>query len=167
MREFFRSWRRKVGVVTLGLACVFMVGWVRSLTRTDEIIVPGRLLRGSTARYLVFSSSRGIGLEKQWSNNVGADYSLPEGSYQSYPHALDHHIGGNRDSGDPIFDVRISLVGFVFEDGHSKHNGKARGWYVPYWSIVLHLTLVSAFLLLSKPRKLVPKNAAALCDNNE
>ena len=31
MMEFFRGWRRKVGVVTLAMACVFMVGWVRSL----------------------------------------------------------------------------------------------------------------------------------------
>ncbi|WP_397569543.1 hypothetical protein [Schlesneria sp. T3-172] len=27
---FFRGWRRKLGLLTLVMACVFMVGWVRS-----------------------------------------------------------------------------------------------------------------------------------------
>ena len=30
MREFFKPWRRKIGVVTLVMACVLMAGWVRS-----------------------------------------------------------------------------------------------------------------------------------------
>ena len=31
----FRGWRRKLGLVTLVMASLFMVGWVRSLTTTD------------------------------------------------------------------------------------------------------------------------------------
>jgi len=30
MGEFFKGWRRKTGVVTLVMACVFTGGWVRS-----------------------------------------------------------------------------------------------------------------------------------------
>jgi hypothetical protein len=37
MREFFRGWRRKVGCVTLLLACMFTTCWVRSLTKWDEV----------------------------------------------------------------------------------------------------------------------------------
>ena len=35
MRDFFKPWRRKAGVVTLGMACVFMAGWVRAGVAMD------------------------------------------------------------------------------------------------------------------------------------
>jgi len=35
MGEFFKGWRRKTGVVTLVMACVFMSAWVRSQTTID------------------------------------------------------------------------------------------------------------------------------------
>jgi len=37
MKEFFQGWRRKIGVVTLVMALVFMAGWVRSLVVEDEL----------------------------------------------------------------------------------------------------------------------------------
>ena len=38
MNEVFRGWKRKVGVVTLVLACVFMGLWLRSFTTTNDQI---------------------------------------------------------------------------------------------------------------------------------
>ena len=35
MSSFFRGWRRKIGVVTLLMACVFMAGWTRSMVADD------------------------------------------------------------------------------------------------------------------------------------
>ena len=40
MGEFFKGWRRKVGVVTLAMALVFMGGWVRSLVIDDFMEFP-------------------------------------------------------------------------------------------------------------------------------
>src|SRR4051794_19488286 len=37
MRDFFKGWRRKLGCVTLVMACVFMAGWVRSIGISDWI----------------------------------------------------------------------------------------------------------------------------------
>jgi hypothetical protein len=37
MRDFFRGWKRKLGVVTLGLACLFAAGWVKSYSAQDII----------------------------------------------------------------------------------------------------------------------------------
>jgi len=37
MGEFFKGWRRKAGCVTLVLACVMAVGWVRSQHFSDFI----------------------------------------------------------------------------------------------------------------------------------
>jgi len=39
MREFFRGWRRKIGVATLLMALVLMGGWVRSLYVVDTVTV--------------------------------------------------------------------------------------------------------------------------------
>ena len=38
MREFFKEWRRKVGLLTLLMACVFMAGWVRSHVIQDQFL---------------------------------------------------------------------------------------------------------------------------------
>ena len=40
MHDFFKPWRRKFGVVTLRLACAFMAGWVRNLTKLDLLFLP-------------------------------------------------------------------------------------------------------------------------------
>ena len=37
MKDFFRGWRRKAGCVTLVMACVFMAGWIRTLTTYEEL----------------------------------------------------------------------------------------------------------------------------------
>ena len=39
MRSFFKGWRRKTGVVTLVMACVFAGEWMRSYERHDRVIV--------------------------------------------------------------------------------------------------------------------------------
>jgi len=40
MGEFIKPWRRKFGVLTLMMACMFAAGWVRSLTLFDYITFP-------------------------------------------------------------------------------------------------------------------------------
>ena len=37
MGEFFKGWRRKVGVLTLVMACMFMAVWIRSSLVIDKI----------------------------------------------------------------------------------------------------------------------------------
>ena len=40
MLGYFKPWRRKIGVVTLGLACAFAGGWVRCQTHEDHLSLP-------------------------------------------------------------------------------------------------------------------------------
>ncbi len=40
MREFFRGWRRKVGCVTLVMACGLMGLWIRSGLMAEEFETP-------------------------------------------------------------------------------------------------------------------------------
>jgi len=38
MGDVFKGWRRKVGIVTLGLACAFAAGWVQSIGRPNQTV---------------------------------------------------------------------------------------------------------------------------------
>jgi hypothetical protein len=42
MHDFVKGWKRKVGVVTLVMACVLTAAWVRSLTVMDTVWIPAR-----------------------------------------------------------------------------------------------------------------------------
>ena len=67
MREFFRGWKRKLGVVSLVMACVFMAGWVRSSLLTDRfaIITPAQ------CGFVIFS------LDHHFVLGTAVDPSLP------------------------------------------------------------------------------------------
>lgn len=115
MRELFRGWKRKLGVVTLLLACVSTAGWVRSFYSKDSIV---------TIRTPNLPDRRGY-LSAGWisseQGNIERVTSLAVGR-----------------GGKP-------MIGTAY-----------RNWSVPYWSIVLPLTLVSTDLLFSKPRQTPP-----------
>ena len=145
MREFFSGWRRKVGVVTLLVACVFMAGWVKSILAIDIAVIP----LGVYSAVTVFSEDQLFGVQYQFE---------PLGLHRTtrlswVSHATEHHISKN------LFpDARLTwhyrLWGFgCAEYPDIRANGsRLIFWLIPYWSIVLPLTLVSAFLLLSKPK---------------
>src|SRR5262245_25775563 len=71
MREFFKGWKRKLGVVTLGLACAFAAGWVRSYSEFDKIEALGIWVM-SVEGYFIFEQSmkEGIAITGQRSRAV-------------------------------------------------------------------------------------------------
>jgi len=54
MRDFFKGWRRKIGVLTLGLACAFAAAWIRSEVTCDSIQV---IINGHKYRLYSYKSS--------------------------------------------------------------------------------------------------------------
>jgi len=53
MGEFFHGWRRRIGLVTLMVACVFTAGWVRSLGACDQIhcsVFPSETLQSTISQ---------------------------------------------------------------------------------------------------------------------
>ena len=143
MGEFFKGWRRKCGVLTLVLACVFAAGWVRSKARFDVIGFP---TQGELVRIASSDNSLWLSWDNPWSLNkvlwtIG-------GISRSDPNSTELWDG---------FDVvlRWDFVGFHFGKGTRDGNSSLSNeiYCVPYWSIVLPLTLLSAYLLLSQPRK--------------
>ena len=94
MPTYFKPLRRKIGVLTLVLACVLMAGWVRSLSIQDK-----ELFNIDSLRNAIISSQGSIAWER-W-------------------------IG----------------------------NGRHESTSIAYWSIVIPVTMLSAWLLLSKSRQ--------------
>ncbi|WP_010586532.1 hypothetical protein [Schlesneria paludicola] len=110
MGDFFKPLQRKMGVLTLVLACVLTAGWVRSPHIGDKIEFP----LGSGEFVVARSTPDGI------------------------------NLSGRR----PLFDARLVQVLATGLPCTLLSNWMT----IPYWSIVLPLTVLSAYLLLSKPR---------------
>ena len=126
MHIFLHGWRRKAGVVSLVVACVSMGIWFRSTFKGDYL----RQERGSISH--VFISADGELKSLSWKSSgqlKGNDISLglsPGFLSKSYTTTVN--------------ELTTSNVSF-------------REFHLPYWSITIPLTLLSAYLILWKPRK--------------
>jgi hypothetical protein len=130
MRQFLYSWQRKAGVVTLVMALVLTGEWIRSRVVQDQIIL------GVNKRCHVVVSSRGY---LRW-------FAIDDGS----PPFLSWRSGVFTDISNEKFLLatgRGTAVVTVYA---------GRDWIVPYAFGAVPLTLLSAYLLLSQPRKRLP-----------
>ena len=125
MREFFHGWRRKAGCVTLVVALLLMAGWLRSRNISDRIVIRRY---GHVTEYLV-SQQSGFGWSKEiyW-NLIGAEM-LTEVPYREW---LGFRYGMKLLPDNLVAKVNVRII--------------------PYWSLTIPLTLLSAYLLLWKPR---------------
>jgi hypothetical protein len=149
MREFFKGWKRKLGCVTLVMACVLMTGWIRSQTNNDEF-----RFRSVNGRHCWLTSFAGrIG----W-RQLRGDPDTPVYRLLSF-----HTWRQDDDSVDGVdipwrvLGVRCTFdrYGFRYGEGTTVYAGvqlNTRFWQVPYWSIVPPLAVLSAWLLFSRPR---------------
>ena len=156
MREFFRGWKRKLGVVTLVMACVLTAGWVRSQSLVDDYCtgngtLPDRFrIRSCSDRITVISEHN----KSNWNRPGGWGYRRLEvkdlvNSPTGYEFEIERHV----------FEYDAHLRFWGFEYGFlreaiqpSTRQFRATFCTIPYFSIVLPLTLLSAWLLLLKPR---------------
>ena len=132
MLSFFHGWRRKAGCVTLVMACMVFGGWMRSRIACDaaEFTIGHRRHRiMSTANCVSWYScdEHGVSMSQRrwWSSVV---FKEPRRNDQDY------------------WKARIA------DQVWHTHKGFA-AWTVKYSSLAIPLTLLSAYLLLWKPRK--------------
>lgn len=137
MRAFFTGWRRKVGLVTLAIAMVFMGGWLRcfvvddfELVDFDEwgVATPDQSL--CVYRYNLDSVQ----------NLQMTPMSFPIGTLppEADPGSAGLQSGDLQLPAGPVgIDFDVELVPVVT---------------IPFWAIVLPLTLLSAWLLVFAPR---------------
>ena len=153
MGEFFKPWRRKVGCVMLLVALVVMVGWVRSSFIRDWIVFysGNHLVQfGSDSQRLYCL----VDYSKDHINKEGATWKVPS-------------------FGTAVLSRPDPLAPTSLDDSSRSWARHWLGFYVwqktywdfyqstltviPYWSVVIPLTLASAFLLLSTQRRASPR----------
>ena len=141
MGSDFKPWQRKLGVLTLVVACVFAIGWVRSLTIDDAVSV------GGPDAYHVWISKSGT---FRW-GKLTPGLNKPAYEWSSTPRLNDDE---DFQWNEATLKWRQSFGGFDFGSGSSVYTPKhhTERWVIPYWSVVFPLALLSAHLLFSKPR---------------
>ena len=143
MREFFQSWRRKAGCVTLAMSCVFMAGWVRGVRRVDVLHYRGKL-----GDIRMLSSRRGL----MWiSDKTTSRWEKEPPFYWEYE--CDKEGGAFEGMLDYVDKKFGGYFGFRYR--WTQPTSTLMGskiLVIPYSSSVIPLTLLSAYLLLTKPR---------------
>lgn len=137
MREVFKGWRRKVGCVTLVMACVFAAGWLRSLHSREFLFIEFEFPIGG--RINVYTSANQMDILLQ--RSTGWEFNFGEVSPIVTPNALN--------------DVWLFDVQTIEEEIVDDVLQVAPGYEVRIYfhAIVIPLTLLSACLILWKPRK--------------
>ena len=156
MGEYFKPWRRKLGLATLVLACVFAAGWIRCQAYNDYVdlsfdvadrnlgyeFTSQRLENGYCAvgyYFNRFSPASG----NQWTCEYSAlpqseDSPMQFANMDWQMNSLGFCIGRAADQ-QPRPNQALTIIAF-----------SAR--LVPYYSIVIPLTALSAFLLIANPK---------------
>lgn len=149
--EFFEGWRRKAGIATLFISCMFAAVWVRSTILEDEFHFKSPL---GVTDIVVTSANEGL-VFAYWSWKLESHISRRVTWYSlvkiKFPFRKAFFV--RNDPNKWAFD----FLGFYV--GRSPSSVCEQGiLIVPYYAIVIPLTLLAAVLLLTKPRPSAPKN---------
>jgi len=165
MSEFFKGWRWKVGVVMLGIALLFLGAWIRSLSFLDRIDLRWAPDYSATESLLSMDGCLGWieGFEQTVPFDPGSEARASSKLVMRVPEWVTYNRHGrsqlpaDSSCGSPIANWcwRWCRFGICTEDGTLAGGSfcRMRYWLVPYWSIVIPLTLLSAYLLLARPRR--------------
>ena len=157
MCEFFRGWRRKIGVAALLLACLVIGLWTRSSTVTDRVDCH---CGWHGLMQSVVSSGGSLSWERQdqprlpiW--KMGAAGQSSQARRAMSPISLTSElvvlVGRPQPRLDaPDINWNWRWCGFG-AGAWSSH--RTTLWVMPDWFVTTLLTLISAFLLISSPRQ--------------
>lgn len=137
MCGYFSTWRRKIGVGTLLIACVFMAAWVRSLTIGDQ----STIRMGHESLFWMISNNG-------WFGCVAIVESKAGSAAPFFLHWTDRSSPRNRNMGP------FEGIPYSWNWETSPHV------ILPYSTMVVPLTLISIWLLLSKPAESIQKKIA-------
>ena len=146
MGEFFQPGRRKIGIITLVVACALMVGWLRSPGTQDTFTIDF----GSSIQCKLVSISGQIIIAKlstdmqrpirtvpwtaQKASNGGwvTVVKLPDGAQVNWEHLLSNDL----------YSTGTDQMGANFA------NFSVEWLQRPYWFAVIPLSLLTAYLLI-------------------
>jgi hypothetical protein len=139
MHTFFHDWRRKAGCVALGAACGLAVLWIRSLSTGDLLeLRPTRM-----SQVTIMSAYGDAKSSYQWAL---------EGSFEDDPF-FEWNTFKTRGNGGSFL-PSVFTGSWGRSDGVS---GESAGIQIPYFISAIPLTLLSAYLMIWRPRKRMNK----------
>lgn len=157
MRQFFHGWRRKAGCVVLVLACALMGAWIRSLVVFDEI----NCSLGRESAVAMVSWKGAFALRFGWDKYDSWDEWVWHSREDDHYGYLDPASEFYRFE-QPIPDGSGCFVtwylhgengGLGFSPVNQRDHCRMAFVILPYWSLVIPLTLLSAYLIFWKPRR--------------
>lgn len=152
MREFFHGWRRMVGGVVLVMACAFMGLWTRSQQMRDSVQVR---IADNAAYLFIWNES-----ELVWQSlhlDLTETIQLRRFAILGISVPDNHrHFYDRRQKAAAKEDYLHSVSFKPMGDSWRESEIKLAAWTIPHWSVVLPLTLLSAYLILWKPWERVP-----------
>lgn len=155
MGGFFRGWRRKVGIFTLVMTCVFMSGWVRSFSKADG-------LNSAGSQFISHHGGIFCQIVPDIFDFHFSCYSTDEKMMRNaYSHASCAEIWAWKTLGFAYGNTTEEMKN---GDG-STSKVTLLSLYFPYWSIVLPLAVISACLLLLGSAQ--PTHRKPLCADEE
>ena len=158
LAEYFKPWRQKFGVLTLLLACVFAVSWIRSFRSEDYVeVFAGKYSIQSKHYFSLWS-----GVSANGSLYIGKIWGQPEDpsditaveSYYRYPRWQQSPDMDFPSESDLRYLWRCCGCGVYQRSPDDPRNGGLRV-VIPYWLVVIPLTILSSWLLLSQLCQLV------------
>ena len=158
MWDFFRGWRRKIGSITLLIACALTLIWVRSDVIRDNITLCPSFYLPQLPWYGEIVSLQGsMGWHRYEMEpglgGIGANFPVTFYSYQ-----VKHYFACSPIIEDTlVWQWKWGGFGYGASKTHLK-GMSAHVWIIPCWSVTVPLTLVSIWFLLSKPRPVNQKN---------
>ncbi|WP_157606257.1 hypothetical protein [Schlesneria paludicola] len=145
MFAYFRGWKRKLGILTLAIACLLTVGWVRSRSVADTLYIHHN--RGMDDIYV--SCAQGM----IWMRNMSAD---PRHKVTPRRGSVSWFSDTDQSNFDSTDWKSISNCWFARIRSYGTKQQQAGIVLIRYWLIVVPLTLLTAYLLLSKPVPTLP-----------
>jgi hypothetical protein len=151
MSEFGHGWRQKAGCALLVLAIMALLGWVRSRSACDIIgfTTWGRqhtICSAAGAVYWIGSEfiPCPVGSEAfDRGSKIGENLILGRERYR---------YGSLMDVNRPLSRMSKQIEDELFATARLESDDFAK-WTRPYWSFTIPLTVLSACLILRKPRK--------------
>ena len=158
MTEFFKPWRRKFGALTLILAVLFMGGWGRSLVLIDRII-----FHDFTGSRIEEHAVAGFQTQKHSLIILANELVKFTATYTSLNTATNsmnislvpkQSEGESKDDSDHAVPPVVQPIVTGVSDYEMLMPVPLLT--IPFWSVTIPLTLLSMYLLLSKPCKSNP-----------
>jgi hypothetical protein len=149
MGEFFKTWRRKIGVVVLVLAGFCMAAWLRSYTSTDDVIT-------FTSNYQLYSHNGSVSWNVISADPLAFDLAMSLSGIEitnrlEQPDS-ESLLAGFSIGLSPRIQWHREFCGFVACEVSTLGRRTLQYW-VPYWSFATPLALLSAYLILWNPRR--------------